>query len=76
MGKNNITGDSIITKSSNKYSDNFESVFGKKKVIYAVEYTDGHQDYMEFETDREAYVYYIKHKDTIVVWEKQELLLG
>ena len=47
-----------------------------KKVIYAVEYADGFQDYINFISDYEAQLYLKKHVETIVNFEKQELLEG
>ena len=76
MSKNEITGDRMVSKSSSAYSDNYDSIFRTKKVIYAVEYGDGFQDYLNFISEHEAQLYLEKNVDTIVIFEKQELLEG
>lgn len=75
MSKNNITGDSMTTKPSATYSDKFDNIFRKsKKVYYAIEYIDGMQDYITFDSDDEATAYHIVNKNTIKIFEKQQLL--
>lgn len=75
MSKNEITGDTIITKTSSTYSDNFDAIFRKnEKVIYAVEYIDGMQDYITFDSDDDANEYHIQHNTEIAIFEKQQLL--
>ena len=74
MSKNNITGDSMTTKPSAAYSDKFDNIFRNKKVYYAIEYTDGMQDYISFDSDDEANDYHIQHKTEIAIFEKQQLL--
>lgn len=76
MSKNEITGDRMVSKSSSAYSDNYDSIFRTKKVIYTVEYVDGFRDYLNFISEYEAQLYLEKHVDTIVNFEKQELLEG
>jgi hypothetical protein len=56
------------------YSDNYDSIFRKTKVHYAVEFDDGMQDYITFGSDDEANEYKIRNCNTIVTFEKQELL--
>ncbi len=75
MSKNLHTGATMITKPSSTYSDNYDSIFRKpSKVYYAVEYTDGVQDYLTFESDDEANEYYIINSPTFKSFEKQQLL--
>lgn len=75
MSKNEITGNSMITKPSLTYSDRFDNIFRKsKKAYYAIEYVDGIQDYISFDTDYEANEYYTKHKTEIAIFEKRQLL--
>lgn len=75
MSKNEFTGQSMTTKPSSLYSDNFDNIFRKsKKVYYAIEFIDGMQDYIAFDSDDEANEYHIQHKGDIAIFEKQQLL--
>lgn len=42
--KNDITGDTIISKTSDKYRDNYDNIFGKKSPEFWQHYckTEGH----------------------------------
>lgn len=75
MSKNLHTGDNMITKPSSTYSDNFDSIFRRDKLIYAIEYFDGFQDYKTFNSVGDAMKYYEEYKESIVTFEKQQLLL-
>lgn len=74
MSKNHITGDTMITKPSSTYSENYDAIFRKNKVQFAIEFTDGFQDYVSFNSDDEANDYKIRNHETIVSFEKVELL--
>jgi len=74
MAINEITGANMITKSSSTYADNFDAIFRSKKVYYTIEYDDGYSLIEEFTSEIEAQIYFDKNKDTIVFYEKQELL--
>lgn len=75
MSKNEHTGRTMITSPSASYSDNFDSIFRRDKLIYAIEYTDGFQDYKTFKSVADATKYYEEYKESITVFEKQQLLL-
>lgn len=75
MSKNIHTGANMTTKPSATYSDKFDNIFRKPtKVYYAVEYADGMQDYITFDSDDDANEYHIQHKTEIAIFEKQQLL--
>lgn len=75
MSKNEFTGQSLTTKFSATYSDKFDNIFRKPtKVHYAVEYIDGMQDYITFDSEDEANEYFMQHKTEIAIFEKQQLL--
>lgn len=75
MSKNQITGASLVTKVSQAYSDNFDSVFRREKVTYYIKYTDGMEHPRVFNSTIDASKFYEEHKETIVTFEKQQLLL-
>ena len=75
MAINEITGANMTTKPSSTYSDKFDNIFRKPtKVYYAIEYSDGMQDYITFDSDAEANEYFMQHKTEIAIFEKQQLL--
>ena len=75
MSRNEITGDTMTTKSSSVYSDNYDNIFRKsKKVYYAIKYSDGMEDYIAFESENDANEYYIQHKTEFLIFEKQQLI--
>ena len=74
MAINEITGANMTTKPSATYSDKFDNIFRNKKVYYAIEYIDGMQDYITFDSDDVANEYHITNKNTIKIFEKQQLL--
>ena len=66
----------IVTRPSSVYADNFDSIFKNKKVYYTVEFTDEFRDYLTFDSDKDALIYYANNKEHIVEFLKQELLEG
>lgn len=75
MSKNEITGASMVTKPSSTYSNNYDAIFRKnKKVIYAIQYKDGFQDYKQFDDEELAYEYFEEYATSIASVERQQIL--
>lgn len=74
--KNNITGDTIVSKSSFLYSENYDKIFRSSKVIYHVTYNDESEATIEFANQNEANKFYEKNHETILKWASTEVLLG
>lgn len=65
----------IASKTSQECSDNFDSIFRREKVTYYIKYTDGMEHPRVFPSVIDASKFYEENKETIVTFEKQQLLL-
>ena len=65
----------IVSKTSQEYSNNFDSIFRREKVTYYIKYTDGMEHSREFPSLIDASRFYEEYKETIVTFEKHQLLL-